>query len=145
VALALCVVTAVGCDRLKGSPTPTGPDVSGEWTSGGSVYRLTTEGTKVTAVFQTASPDGQALGFKSGDLSFVGTQNGRFIQGEQVVRYPANTPCHRESGRRVPFMAMIAADGKRIVLDWYNVSLNVQTCHDVDRTVTATLLERRGG
>src|SRR5262245_37718015 len=107
VALALCAIAGAGCDRLKESPAVTGPDLRGEWQSGGSVYRLTTDGTKVRAVFETVSPDGQALGFKSGDLSFVGTRNGPFIQGEQVIRYPANIPCHRETGRRVPFMAMI--------------------------------------
>ena len=67
------------------------------------------------------------------------------IQGEQVIRYPANVPCHREAGRRVPFMAMITDDGKRIVLDWYNVSLDVKTCRDIARTLGTTLLERRGG
>ena len=143
VALAVCAIAGAGCDRLKESPPVTGPDLRGEWQSGGSVYRLTTDGTKVTAVFETVSPDGQALGFKSGDLSFVGTRNGRFIQGEQLIRYPASIPCHRETGRRVPFMAMIADDGKRIVVDWYNVSLSTQTCQDLGRTVGATMLERR--
>jgi hypothetical protein len=36
-------------------------------------------------------------------------------------------------------------DGKRIVLDWYNVSLDVKTCRDIARTLGTTLLERRGG
>jgi hypothetical protein len=94
-------------------------------------------------VFDTVSPEAQALGFKKGDLSFIGTRSGSFIQGEQVIRYPANIPCHRENGRRVPFMAMVADDGNRIILDWYNVSLNIQTCKDVGRTMGVTQLDRR--
>ena len=128
---------------MRASP-PSGPDISGEWQSGGSVYRITADGAKINVVFETVSQDGQALGFKKGDLSLVGTRSGPFILGEQVIRYPATVPCHRETGRRVPFMAMIADDGKRIVLDWYNVSLDVKNCRDVGRTLGTTLLERRG-
>ena len=145
VLLGLCVLGAAGCDlwRTPSTPAVVGPEVQGDWQSGGTTYRLTTDGAKVTALFDAVSADAQALGFKKGDLSFIGTRNGNFIQGEQVIRYPSNIPCHRESGRRVPFMAMVAEDGKRIVLDWYNVSLNVQTCKDVGRTVGVTQLERR--
>ena len=136
---------SAGCDRFWGAPAATGPDIRGDWQSGASVYRVTVDGAKVTAVFEAVSPEGEALGFKKGDVSLVGTRNGHFIQGEQVIRYPANVPCHREAGRRVPFMAMIADDGKRIVLDWYNVSLDVKSCRDVGRTLGTILLERRGG
>jgi hypothetical protein len=144
-ALALCLAVTTGCDvwRSLFPPPVSGPDVRGEWQSGATVYRLETDGAKVTATFDAVSPEAQALGFKKGDLSFVGTRNGNFIQGEQVIRYPATIPCHRESGRRVPFMAMVADDGKRIILDWYNVSLNTQTCKDVGRTVAVTQLDRR--
>ena len=143
--LVLCLSVTTGCDlwRSLSAPPVSGPDVGGEWQSGGTVYRLETDGAKVTAVFDTVSPEAQALGFKKGDLSFIGTRSSNFIQGEQVIRYPSNIPCHRESGRRVPFMAMVADDGKRIILDWYNVSLNTQTCKDVGRTVGVTQLDRR--
>jgi hypothetical protein len=135
---------AAGCNSKSNGTGPAGgPDISGEWRSGASVYRLTTAGAKVTAVFVNVSPEGQALGFKVGDLSFEGTRKGNFIQGEQIIRYQADIPCHRESGRRVPFIGMLAADGRRIVIDWYNVSLNAQTCQDVGRTMGVTHLERR--
>ena len=147
IGLGLCGVVATGCDwrqAAKDSTVTSGPDVSGEWRSGASVYRLTTDGRKVTVVFETVSPEGQALGFKAGDLSFEGTRKGNFIQGEEMLRYPSNVPCHQPGGRRVPFIGMIAADGRRMVIDWYNVSVNVQSCEDVDRTVANTLLERGG-
>ena len=146
VLLGLCVLAATGCDLWRtwtAAPPVSGPDVQGDWQSGGTTYRVQTDGAKVTAVFETVSTEAQALGFKKGDLSFTGTRNGHFLQGEQVIRYPSNIPCHREGGRRVPFMAMVADDGKRIIIDWYNVSLNVQTCKDVGRTVGVTQLDRR--
>ena len=131
-----------GCEK---KPAVSGPELKGEWQSGGSVYRITTDGAKVTAVFEEVSPEGQALGFKKGELSFEGTRKENFIHGEQLMRYAAEVPCYRENGRRVPFIGMIAADGRKMVIDWYNVSLNAQSCQDVGRTVGTTLLERREG
>ena len=141
-ALGLCVALAAGCDA---KPTVSGPDLRGEWQSGGSVYRIAADGAKVTAVFEEVGPEGQALGFKKGDLSFEGTRKANFIHGEQIMRYAAEVPCHRESGRRVPFIGMIAADGRKMVIDWYIVSLTTQSCQDVGRTIGTTLLERRDG
>jgi hypothetical protein len=100
------------------------------------------DGRKVRAVFEEVGPEAQALGFKPGDLSFEGTADGTFIQGTQVIRYAPDIPCHRETGRKVPFMAMVATDGNRIVVDWYAISLNIQSCQDVGRTLSTTLLER---
>jgi hypothetical protein len=136
----------LGCGSQMGSSsTPAGTDVAGEWQSGGSVYRITTSGAQVKAVFEAVSADGQALGFKKGDVSFEGVRKGNFIQGDQVIRYPASNPCYRDSGRRVPFMAIISADGQRIVVDWYNLPVSPQTCQDVDRALGVTLLARRSG
>ncbi len=146
--LGLCGILAAGCDWKLPWSSPRGadgPELKGEWQSGASVYRVTTDGANVTAMFEAVSPEGQALGFKKGELSFEGTRKGNFIQGEHIIRYPAEVPCHREAGRRVPFIGMIASDGRRIVIDWYNVSLNTQTCQDIGRQVGTTLLERRGG
>jgi hypothetical protein len=144
VLLGLWGTLVAGCDTKPTGSSPTGsPDVNGEWRSGASVYRLTTDGAKVSAVFVTVSPEAQALGFKAGDLSYEGTLKGPFIQGEQIIRYQAEIPCHRQNGRRAPFIAMVAADGRRIVIDWYNVNINPQTCQDVGRTIGVTLLERR--
>lgn len=143
---ALCSTLAAACDWKPGAGSgagAAGPDIKGDWQSGGSVYRVTTNGSKVTGVFETVGSDGQALGFKAGDLSFEGTRKGNLIQGEHVIRYSAEVPCHKESGRRVPFMGMIAGDGKRIVIDWYNISLNAQNCQDVGRALGTTILERR--
>ncbi|HWU38262.1 MAG TPA: hypothetical protein VN203_11510 [Candidatus Acidoferrum sp.] len=41
------------------------------------------------------SPEAEALGFKKGDLSFEGARKGNFLQGEQVIRYPASNPCYK--------------------------------------------------
>ena len=144
--LILALAAVIGYDATGGSSAvAAGLDVAGEWQSGASSYRITTSGAKVKAQFQAVGPEGEALGFKSGDLSFEGTRTGNCIQGEQVIRYPASVPCYPKKARRVPFMAMILSDGRRIVIDWYNPSLNFQTCQHVDRSLGVTVLDRRGG
>jgi hypothetical protein len=135
----------MGCgSKPRSDVAVPGPDLNGRWQSGASTYRLTSDGTKLTAVFESVSSEGQTLGFKAGDLSFEGTRKGNFILGDQVIRYPSNIPCH-QTGRRVPFIGMIGTDGQRVVIDWYNVSLDVPTCQDVGRSLGNTLLERRAG
>jgi hypothetical protein len=141
--LIVALASVVACDA-KGPAPSADPDIAGEWQSGASVYRITTSGTQVKAVFETVSPEADALGFKKGDLSFDGVRKGHFLQGEQVIRYPADNPCYKGAGRRLPFMALIVADGQRIVLDWYNIPVNPETCQDVGRTLGVTLLTRRG-
>jgi hypothetical protein len=117
--------------------------VSEEWQSGATVYRITTSGTKVTGKFEVVSPAGQALGFQQGDISFEGARKGNFISGEQVIRYPRDNPCFKPDGRRVPVIGIVGRDGRTMVLDWYNMTVNTQTCEDIGRTVETTLLQRR--
>jgi len=139
-ALALAALLT-GCQQSP--PGTTGPDLRGVWQSGGTSYKITTDGAKVSGTFEVVIPGAQALGFKSGDFSFEGTQSGNFLRGEQVIRYPSENPCHKPNGRRVPFMGMVSSDGKQLVMDWYNVSVDVKTCQDLGRTIGVTLLERR--
>ncbi len=137
----LAVATIVSCNA--NNPTSsTGPEIAGEWQSGASVYRITSKGAQVQAVFEEVSQDAQVLGFKNGDLSFDGMRKGNFLQGEHLIRYPANNPCYK-TGRRVPFMGLIGADGQQIVLDWYNLAVSSETCQDVSRTLSTTQLVRR--
>src|SRR5262249_8809493 len=141
--LLLALATVVACNA-NSPASPTGPDIAGEWQSGASVYRITSNGTQVKAIFEAVSPEAEVLGFKKGDLSFEGVRKGNFLQGEQVIRYPANSPCYKGAGRRVPFMALIGADGQRIVVDWYNLAVSPETCQDVGRELGVTQLARRG-
>ncbi len=142
--LLLALAPVVSCNA-KGPAPSAGPDIAGEWQSGASIYRITTSGPQVKAVFEGVSPEAEALGFKKGDLSFEGVRKGNFLQGDQVIRYPPSNPCYKEAGRRVPFMALIGADGQRIVVDWYNPSVSPETCQDMGRALGVTQLARRGG
>jgi len=139
--LLLALTTVVACNA-NSPKSSAGPDIAGEWQSGASVYRITTSGPKIQAVFEELSQEAVALGFKKGDLSFEGVRKGIFLQGEQVIRYPATNPCYK-TGRRVPFMALIGADGQRIVVDWYNLAVSSETCQDMGRTLGVTQLARR--
>lgn len=144
--LGLCALAGASSDTTGNAavtaPVATRPDIRGSWQNSGSIFRMAIDGAKVTAVFEIVSPEAQVLGFKEGDVSFAGTRSGNFIQGEQVIRYAAEVACHREGGRRVPFMAMVADDGRRIVIDWYSIALDIKTCRDLGRTVGVTELER---
>jgi len=144
VILIIGLAIIVGCnEKAPSSSTGRAPNIAAEWQSGRSLYQIMTSGTDVKAVFVRVSPEAEALGFKKGDLSFEGVRKENFIQGEQIIRYPSSNPCYKE-GRRVPFMAMIAADGQRIVVDWYNLSVSTETCQDVGRNLGVTLLARGG-
>jgi len=139
--LFLSLATIVSCNA-NNPASPAGPEIAGQWQSGASVYRITTKGTQVQAVFEEVSQEAEVLGFKKGDLSFEGLRKGNFLQGEHLIRYPANNPCYK-TGRRVPFMGLIWADGQQIVLDWYNLAVSLETCQDVNRTLSMTQLSRR--
>jgi hypothetical protein len=139
--LFLALTTIVSCNA--NNPTsPPGPEIAGDWLSGASVYRITTKGTQVKAVFEEVSQEAEVLGFKKGDESFEGVRKGNFLQGEHLIRYSGNNPCYK-TGRRVPFMGLIWADGQQIILDWYNPAVSSETCQDVSRTLGMTQLVRR--
>ena len=139
VARALVLVGCLaGCQQSPQTPpAATGQELSGVWQSGGTSYKIASSDEKVSATFEVVSPEAEALGFKKGDFSFEGVRKGTLLHGEQLIRYPADNPCHK-NGRRVPFMGLVSADGRQLVLDWYSVTVDVQTCRDLGRTLGVT-------
>lgn len=65
------------------------PNLSGIWTWGGETeLRLFHTGNRVTAIFETLSPEGKEMGFAEGDVSFVASFSSRSkLKGYVYLRW----------------------------------------------------------
>jgi len=123
-------------------------NLEGTWESGESQYSVSTrvdgvDRQLVTGFFSRVGPVGKALGFSIGDLAFRGflreVDPFVVVQGYQIIRYASSIGCFTDKGRKVVFTAFLSNDEQRLIMDWYNYTVNPGNCEDrrvdIDRTV----------
>jgi hypothetical protein len=124
------------------APAPAAPqNVSpqGTWKSGDTTIRVAVSKSEARAQFVEVGQGAKNLGFKPGDVSFVGVLMANMIHGEQTVRYGAK--CHA-NGRKVPMMGRLRPDGQVLAIHFYMIQAD-PNCRDTGQyQITETLWQR---
>ncbi len=122
---------------------PQAPSLAGVWKNGDTTLRVTQNRAEVKGSFVELGQNARALGFKPGEVSFSGTANGNFMNGEQTIRYSVAN-CH-PNGRKVPMMGRLAPNGQALAIHYYFIAADAN-CRDTGQyNVTETLWERVPG
>jgi hypothetical protein len=100
--------------------------LEGTWRSGGSTIRVTLQGAVATGVFVEVSLEARRLGFEPGQVSFVATVRGRFLEGQRTLRYGGG--CYPE-GRVVPMIGLLRPGGATLATHFYNLTVDA-ACRD---------------
>lgn len=113
--------------------------VQGVWRNADTTMRVTVTGPEARGQFVEIGQAARALGFNPGEVSFVATVNGNYLNGEQTIRY--GRTCHPD-GRKVPMIGRVASDGRVLALHYYNAQVDAN-CQDTGLPiVTETLWQR---
>lgn len=137
--LGIGVIAAATSASAQAPAAPPAPSLQGLFRSGESSLRVTVNKTEARAVFADVGQAARNLGFKPGDISFVGTIMGNLVHGEQTVRY--GPKCHA-NGRKVPMMARLTPNGQTLAIHNYMLQVDAN-CRDTGQyNVEQTLWQR---
>lgn len=119
-----------------------GTTVQGLWRNdNNTTIRVTVKKSEATGTFVDIAEGARTLGFKPGEVSFVGTMSGNYLHGEQTLRYGGT--CH-PNGRKIPFIGRLTPDGKVLAIHFYNIDVDAN-CRDTGQySVTETLWQKVG-
>ena len=120
------LVLGIGMFAAAGSASAQAPALQGLFRSGDTSLRVTVNKNEVRAVFADVGQNARNLGFKPGEVSFVGTAMGTMMHGEQTVRYAGK--CH-PNGRKLPAMGRLSPDGQGLALHYMFLRID-QNCRD---------------
>ena len=113
--------------------------LEGVWRSGTSTLRITVKGTEARAQFVEVGPEARNLGFKPGELSFVGSVVENYVHGIQTIRYGG--ACH-PNGRKTPIIGRLTPNGQTLAIHHYAISVD-NNCRDTGQYEIAQTLWRR--
>jgi hypothetical protein len=126
----LAGATTLACLGLAGPASDVGAQqpvsLEGVWRSGGTSIPITVKGTEARGTFVELSPDARSLGFKPGELSFVGTVAENYLHGVQTIRYAGT--CH-PNGRKVAFIGRVTPNGQTLATHNYGITVD-NNCRD---------------
>lgn len=141
VAVALLFGLAAGAgSAVAQGPAAPASSIQGVWKNADTTIRVAVNGKEARGLFVEVGQGAKALGFKPGDVSFVGAVDGTHMHGEQTIRYGGT--CH-PNGRKVPMIGKMTADGKALAMHNYNLVID-GSCRDTgEYGVTETLWQRQ--
>jgi hypothetical protein len=137
--VAVALVASLG---FAGSAASQPSSFAGFWNSGGTIMRITVNGSEATGVFVDVSPGARALGFKAGEVVLVATVVANDMHGMQTFRYSGR--CY-PAGRRVPMIGHLSAPGETFATALYSFALDPYCTDKGQGAVTETIWQRVSG
>ena len=141
--LALVVGSGIAVPMARPQvPTGRATQMQGLWRNADTTIRVVVNASEAKGTFIEVGQGARDLGFKPGEVSFVGTAEGNYLHGQQTIRYGGT--CYPE-GRRGPMMARLTPDGRILAIHFYNITVD-PNCRDTgEYSVTETVWERAPG